>query len=203
MAKITMFAYDNVSSKRFNRYHLEDFIEQENCSVDLWNKLKEDLDKTSYNYTTLKKQKITFQVGKIQNSMQTGFIIIWGYGLNDNDVNDKGFINFVNDICKKGIIIINKTGNNIQEMVETQKNDTNNNRVRTLNDMGFIVVQPAKYERYIDGKRDAIYFDTENHNIKINLQATKDLTAPLIDAIYEKTDKYKLKDAKIINVDFI
>ena len=107
MAKITMFAFDSLGNKRFNRYHLEDFVEQPNCSVELWNQLKEKVDKQSYTYT-IKDNKMEFQVGRIQQPITNGFVVIWGYGLNDNDVNEKEFKDYVNNICKKGVVYVNE-----------------------------------------------------------------------------------------------
>ena len=120
--KITMFAYDNVVTKRFNRLFLENFVKQPNCSVDLWNKLKEEVDNKSYSYI-VKDNAMYFQTGKIDTG-NGGFIIIWGYNLNDEDVNDNDFKKYVNEKIKGGVKIVNKVINNTrpQPVVKTKNN---------------------------------------------------------------------------------
>lgn len=199
MAKITMFAFDSLTEKRFNRYHLEDFLEQAYCTIDVWNKLKSDLDKMSYNYTTNKKQKITFQVGRIENPIiGTNFVIIWGYGLNDNDVNEKDFITYVNEICKKGVPVINKDLDIQKPKMKTLKTDTQPReaRMKELEDLHFFMdgdtYKRTTYKKMVTDENgfsnyDTVVFDRDKKTLLVHFMGVgSELTEELKIAIYDK-----------------
>lgn len=181
MAKITMFAYDGVGNKRFNRYHLEDFIEQPDCSVELWNQLKEKVDKQSYTYT-VKNNKMEFQIGKIQKDNKNSFIVIWGYGLNDTDVNDNEFKNFVNNLCKKGIY-------NVNDYIEPEVKEII--KKKTVHDYGYDLDMQGKsagisvYIKYVNTKvgLNSITFNMLDRTVAIYLSDGTEISEDFREAI--------------------
>lgn len=150
--KITMFAYDNAVTKRFNRLFLENFVKQPNCSVDLWNKLKEEVDNKSYSYI-VKDNAMYFQTGKIDTG-NGGFIIIWGYNLNDEDVNDNDFKKYVNEKIKGGVKIVNKVIDNTRPQPVVKPK--NNVKPVTQNNDDIVYVPNAKtLEEYFWKERNS------------------------------------------------